>query len=468
MRKKAWQIDREIRLSAIPLDRRKYPSHWEETSQSFPQGDELMLLFWDAKVPGSGAPECVYVEMAESMANKGFDVSHAEEFLPKGMELAAKKDIPRLRVLTAEFLEALFNAPLDPNSPYHTFRHPLEWDEIVIELGNTASTSSQLKLPRLGERIYHGWLGQLAGASFGTAIEGYHGTRLREVYGEINDYIIPPETMNDDVVYELVFLDALESWGNNLTARQIALEWLHQIPFGWSAEWIALQNLRQGMFPPESGSFRNPFSDWIGAQMRGMICGMVAPAAPLLAARLAFEDARISHSANGIYGEIYAAVLTSLAFQEKELPALIKKAAAYVPQQSEYAAVLQECIALFQTTSSPSTAWQQLDQRFEQYNWIHAYPNIAAVLTALWYGEGDMTRSFALLAEAGLDVDCNGGLVGNILGVMFGVPTCWAEPLGDTLETYLPSHPLLSIRSLAARTEKLAQLVLSANEKIKQ
>jgi len=35
-------------------------------------------------------------------------------------------------------------------------------------------------------------------------------------------------------------------------------------------------------------------------------------------------------------------------------------------------------------------------------------------------------------------VDCNGGLVGNILGLMQSVPTQWAQPLGDLLETYLP------------------------------
>jgi hypothetical protein len=69
-----------------------------------------------------------------------------------------------------------------------------------------------------------------------------------------------------------------------------------------------------------------------------------------------------------------------------------------------------------------------------------------------------MTRSFTLLAHAGMDVDCNAGLVGNVLGIMAGVPDAWAGPIGDVLETYLKGKERLSIRELAARTARLAQV----------
>src|SRR5512135_3496953 len=95
--KKAWQIDREIRLSAVPLDRRKFPSNWYTSATSFPGGDDLVALFWKATVPGSGAPEIPYVEMVESMANKGYDVTAAEALLPLGLELAEKGQRNELR-----------------------------------------------------------------------------------------------------------------------------------------------------------------------------------------------------------------------------------------------------------------------------------------------------------------------------------------------------------------------------------
>jgi uncharacterized protein YvpB len=82
---------------------------------------------------------------------------------------------------------------------------------------------------------------------------------------------------------------------------------------------------------------------------------------------------------------------------------------------------------------------------------------MAADVLALWFGEGDMTRSFSLLAKAGVDVDCNAGLVGNVLGIISGVPDKWAEPIGDLLETYLPGKERLSIKKIAALTADLSK-----------
>ena len=52
---------------------------------------------------------------------------------------------------------------------------------------------------------------------------------------------------------------------------------------------------------------------------------------------------------------------------------------------------------------------------------------------------------------------CNAGLVGTVLGIMYGAPEKWTAPLGDLLETYLRGKERLSIRELAARTAVLAR-----------
>lgn len=455
--KKAWQIDRELRLSAVPLDRRVHASQWYDSSMVFPTGDDLIAMFWYSRVPGSGAPEIPYVEMVQSMDNRGYDMRAAEALLPQGMELARGKDRDALRVLTAELLAAINSAPRDERSPYWGYEHPATWEEVKAAMVASDSGRDPRALENLEERTLNGWLGQLAGGSFGTAIEGYHTVRIAEVYGQIDSYVTTPETTNDDVVYELVLLDAFERTGRAITSRDIGLEWVKQIPFGWSAEWVALHNLNDGILPPESGAWRNPYSDWIGAQMRGMICGMLAPGWPMEAARLAHIDGVVSHAANGVYGEMYAALLSSLAYVRSDPRALLEEAAGYLPQRSEYAAVVAGCLETVRANSDYAQAWRVLDERFEQYNWIHAYPNIAADILALWYGGGDMTRSFSLLAHAGLDVDCNAGLVGTVLGVMNGVPEKWARPLGDLLETYLKGKEKLSIRELAARTARNAE-----------
>lgn len=455
-RRKAWEIDRQLRLNAIPVDRRLHRSHWDEVI-TFPHGDALIALFWNASVPGSGAPEIPYVEMVQSMANRGYDVSSAEALLEEGMLLAEKGEAAGLRRLTARLLAELFNAKRLPGHIYWSYEHPAEWEDVVAAMPAQHEYIGYAKITDLQERIYQGWIGQLAGGAFGTCIEGYHTSQIEKVYGEITSYITEPETMNDDVVYELVFLDEFERQSKALTCTDLALEWVRQIPFGWSAEWVALENLRRGILPPQSGAFRNPYSDFIGAQMRGMVCGMLAPAQPLEAARLAHLDAVISHAANGVYGEIFSAVLVCLAFTHTDTHALIQAAQNFLPGKSEYTATLSACLDTIRNHPDYPSAWKILDQRFEEYNWIHAYPNLAADLLALWYGNGDFTKSFQILAHAGLDVDCNAGLVGNILGIMHGVPQAWSAPLGDLLETYLPGKERLSIRELAQRTARLAQ-----------
>jgi ADP-ribosylglycohydrolase len=456
----AWQIDRRIRLNAVPLDRRKVASQWFTSETVFPSGDDLIALFWEARVPGSGAPEIPYVEMVEAMANRGYAMGAAEALLPEGLRLAKAKERNELRVLTSRLLGAIHSAPVDSASPYWGYEHPAAWVDVLADMH--AEARSKPGAPSTPEdlegKTLSGWLGQLAGGAFGTAIEGYHSEQIAAVYGVIDDYVTRPETTNDDVTYELVYLDVFERCGRALTSVEVGLEWVRQIPFGWSAEWVALHNLADGILPPESGSFRNPYNEWIGGQMRGMICGMLAPGWPLEAARLAHIDAVVSHAANGVYGEMYAAVLTSLAFQRSNPRQLAEEALDFLPQRSQYVQIVQDCLETLNQEKDPKRAWSILDQRFERYNWIHAYPNIAADLLALWHSGGDLTSAFRLLAHAGLDVDCNAGLVGNVLGVMHGVPERWSAPLGDLLETYIPGKERLSIRQLAARTARLARL----------
>jgi ADP-ribosylglycohydrolase len=454
----AWQIDRELRLTAVPRDRRLEASQWYTSETAFPTGDDLIAMFWEAHVPGSGAPEIPYVEMVQALGNRGYDVTAAEALLPEGLRLAQTDDRDSLRVLTARLLAALHAAPPDPTAAYWRFEHPAAWEEVRAAMTPAAQASVPAAFdPTWEGRILAGWLGQLAGGAFGTAIEGYHYRQIAAVYGPLDAYIGAPETMNDDVTYELAFLDAYERLGGDVTSEAIALEWVRQIPFGWSAEWVALHNLNDGIMPPASGSWRNPYSDWIGVQMRGMICGLVSPGWPLEAARLAHLDGVISHAANGVYGGMFAAVLTSLAFTGGAPRTLIAAALDFLPQRSEYVAVARECLAVLADAADPARAWEILDRRLERYNWIHAYPNLAADLLALWHCHGDLTAAFRLLASAGMDVDCNAGLVGTVLGVLHGTPPQWAEPLHDTLETYLPGKERLSIRELAARTARLAR-----------
>jgi len=87
----------------------------------------------------------------------------------------------------------------------------------------------------------------------------------------------------------------------------------------------------------------------------------------------------------------------------------------------------------------------------ERYNWVHAYPNAAAEVVALWFGNGDFDETMHIIAMAGQDVDCNAAQIGTVVGVMRGregIDPAWSNPLADTLRTYVRGMETMKISEL--------------------
>ena len=217
---KAWELEREIRIKAIPLDRRTHASDWFDMSILDQANDMMLKIFWESHVPGSGAVEHAYMEMMQAQENKGYDLSKAIPFYSEGLKLLKNDDVVGLRSITPSLLEAVFNAPKIEEHPYHKYSHPEKWSEVKSEMDNVNHENKMGSVGDLEDKIYYGWLGQLAGGSFGTAIEGYTGENIAKVYGDVEAYITDPETMNDDVVYELILLDVFSKMGRKISSRE--------------------------------------------------------------------------------------------------------------------------------------------------------------------------------------------------------------------------------------------------------
>jgi ADP-ribosylglycohydrolase len=199
--------------------------------------------------------------------------------------------------------------------------------------------------------------------------------------------------------------------------------------------------------------------DWIGAQMRGMVFGLVAPGWPLEAARLAQIESSVSHVGSGIDAGAFSAVLTSLSFVHDNVRDVVRAAVVlFEKADSEFGAVIRSCLDVCTRTTDGDVARIELLARFEERYWIHSFPNIAVVFVALWFGEGDFTRSMAIVAKSGLDSDCNGGLVGTVLGVLNAdVPSWWANPLEGRVQTYVPSIGTVAIDTVVHQCVQVAE-----------
>ena len=457
---KAWQIERQKMDEAIPKILTEEEQTWNFAEVLEQHADAMTKLYWSSHVPGSYAPESIMIAAIQAMENKGYVFQQADQLIQEGLTALAKDDLLKLHEISGLLWQEINQATPDKTHRYYSYKHYHSFDDVLKVITFKAPTKVK-KDDQLLKQMHAGWLAQIIGGAVGTAVEGYTTTNITKTLGEVRHYIRKPNTYNDDITFELAFLKAYQQHGSNVTSNDIAKMWLQYIPLAWSAEDFALRNLKLGIFPPESGRFLNPFSDWIGAQMRGAICGMVAPGNPKEAARLAWLDAVISHDNNGALGEMFNAILVSNSFVATDVRALVEETLSYIPSDSEYYHFASYALDMAKTHDQWLDAWRLCEEKFKRYNWIHAYPNIMAEIIALWYGNGDFEETLHIIAQAGQDVDCNAAQILSAIGIMKGIeaiPASFKEPIADRLDTYLRQDKVMSISQLAKETYEVVQV----------
>ena len=139
---------------------------------------------------------------------------------------------------------------------------------------------------------------------------------------------------------------------------------------------------------------------------------------------------------------------------------MVAACADMMPEESEYGSVIRFALEACRSSADWESAWRRCEKKLERYNWIHAYPNAAAEVVALWFGQGDFDETAYIISMEGQDVDCNAAQILTAVGIMKGVENLdarWTNPIGDELKTYLRRGRTLSIRELAQRTAACAR-----------
>ncbi|MFX0029638.1 MAG: ADP-ribosylglycohydrolase family protein [Candidatus Hermodarchaeota archaeon] len=361
----------------------------------------------------------------------------------------------------------------------------------------------ELSFKEYYNRVFGSWLGRVVGDSVAIPVEMWSYDSILKKYGEITYF---PESINfnhvnDDEMYEIVALIAMEKYGINLNAQQLGQEWLNLLSRRdniFTAEKIAYDNLEAGILPPKSGILNNFYYDFIGAQMRADIWGQIAPGCPEIAKEYAQMDGSISHAGIGIEGEVYLAVLISQAFFESEIRKNIESALKFLPPKKEslYTEMVLKAIEIYENNKSDFRAARKI--LIEEY-WIkemapkilksslvfqrdlvrslvinsgmgkiHTLPNIGIIILSLLYGAQDKEdtfgRSTCIAAMMGYDNDCNCGNIGALLGVQLGagkIPEKWKDPLQDTFSTFVKGYEKWKISELSRRIANIGREVIN-------
>ncbi|NLK64860.1 MAG: ADP-ribosylglycohydrolase family protein [Tissierellia bacterium] len=455
--KKAWEIAYDLYSKAKPVLLSEDEQGWEPLKAISDFYDKMLRAEWYSQVPGSGAPEKLMVAAVQALENRGYIVENGYELLEKGIKYYEEGNNVQLQKISAKLRNEFLNAKKDPSSTYWNYAYYESFEQYKKSVEFPDAVNINTEEEKFKEKIKAGWLSQLIGAAMGTMVEGYTSKNLYKAFGDVKDYLREPNTYNDDITFEIAFFDAFKSKGYDVTSRDIALSWIGLIPTGWSAEEIALRNIRSGLLPPDSAVFNNPFNEWIGAQMRGGICGMLAPANPKLAAELAWKDGQVSHINNGILGEVFNALMTSMAFVENDVKKIVREAITMIPKDSEYYSVIEYAYSACLKYHSWLDAHQDCQKKYIKYNWIHAYPNACCEIIALMYGEGDYEKTLNIITMCGVDADCNAGMIMPILGIQKGmgiIPQRLISPAFDRLITYMRGYEEIKLDELVNDTVK--------------
>ena len=79
----------------------------------------------------------------------------------------------------------------------------------------------------------------------------------------------------------------MEEYGLDFTTAELGEAWVKYLPFAFTAEGIALDNLRKGVPAMQAAEVDNPFLNWIGADIRSDPWAYAAPGWPEKAAEIA-------------------------------------------------------------------------------------------------------------------------------------------------------------------------------------
>jgi len=407
-------------------------------------------------------------------------ITEFEQSTEEGLDIAAYKDlftaVSRLpkddvkKRLGDVLFDIVTNAPMQKDYPYlepsdlpsiQALRKPYAYE-------NTTGSYSE-------DKLAGAWLGRICGCMLGKTVEGIRTNELIPFLKETGNYPmhryiyrsdLTDELLNkysygfayrqyadeidgmpfdDDTNYTVMYQEVVEKYGRDFTPFDVSRAWLEmQIKDRYcTAERVAFCNFVKGYAPPDSAVYQNPYREWIGAQIRGDYFGYICPGKPEEAADMAWRDASVSHTKNGIYGEMFAAAMLAVAAETNRVEDIILAGLAQIPVTSRLYEEITNLVSLYRSGATAEACFALIHEKYDEHTahgWCHTIPNAMIVVAALLCGGSDYGKSICMSVEAGFDTDCNAATVGSILGMANGIqsiPEYWTKPINNTLHTTL-------------------------------
>lgn len=340
-------------------------------------------------------------------------------------------------------------------------------------------------------RLRGAWLGRAAGCTLGSPVEDWLPDAMEDLarlggqpfpprdYWAVHPrttrgYYVPSDMrqylkdgircvpVDDDTTYTVLGLLVLEKYGPDFTTANVAELWSQLVTIAFTAEDVALRNLKAGVSPSKAGEVNNPYQEWIGADIRSDPWGYAAPGWPEKAAELAYRDAYLTHRNNGVYGSMFFAAAIAAAFTVDDPLTAVRIGLTEIPKNCRLAHDVRWALRTCTALNDWRDARDKVLKRFHGMDTTHTNNNACLTVFGLALGKSDFTATIGQTVAMGMDNDCTAATAGSILGAVIGiekVPAYWWKPFRGKVRTYLAGHEELLTRDLLTRFEACAKQV---------
>lgn len=346
---------------------------------------------------------------------------------------------------------------------------------VVVFSSSSAQGVEYRRLPvkEYRDKMKAGWIGQIAGVSWGAPTEF-----------KFADRIIPEEAMpkwtpdminnafgQDDLYVEMTFLRSLEQHGWDVSIRQAGIDFANSKYPLWCANNAGRNNLRDGIAPPDSSHPKfNRCPNDIDYQIEADFSGLIAPGMPNAAIKLGEKFGRLMNYGDGVYGGQFMGGMYAEAFFESDPVRLAEAGLRCIPAGSQYAEMVRDMLCWY---AGDPTDWQRTWRLAQKkYREDPAYQkasnggidvkiNGAYVLMGLLYGKRDLDQTIIISCRSGQDSDCNPSSSGGVLFTTVGfsrLPDRFTKKL-DEVKVF--SHTAYNFPALLDVCEKLARQILA-------
>lgn len=320
----------------------------------------------------------------------------------------------------------------------------------------------------LQERARGCLIGLAVGDALGGPTEGKTPDEIFSRWGRVTDFLSDDQGGSDDTEYALFSSKLLLEYKKDLTSSIVADAYRRDIinsknsykGAGFS-EIIAINNLKKGLQPPQSGQHAHSWSD--GLAMRVAPYGIASAGDPHFAAHLAKEDGIVANSGEGIFsgqavGAAIAVAMTGASFEN-----ITQAALDVIPKNSWTASSIKRGISI---GSSCSDVWSSLTPLHQSLACSYYFwPDVAPEAVGLAFGiiasaRANFEDAVLGAVNIGRDTDTIAGIAGAICGASHGIeviPERWTKRISVSRGICINAVKDMNITTVADDLTKLAE-----------